>query len=99
MIDIPQSSQPESNNDDESSIRLIAIRDVAELLSCSPRHVQRLCDAAQMPAPVKLGGHLTRWNLAELQKWIQQGCPESGTDHAVSPVNHPLFANSDEVSP
>jgi len=83
----------------DASIRLIAITEVAELLSCSSRHVQRLTDTGRMPAPIKLGHHLTRWNLAELQHWIQQGCPEQPPATELPLTNPGFLTNSDKVSP
>ena len=54
---------------------LLDVRAVSELLgSCSTRHVYRLADAGRMPRPVKLGS-LVRWRRAELEAWINAGCP------------------------
>lgn len=53
---------------------MLSVNDVAALLSCSPRHVYRLCDVGRMPAPVKLGA-LVRWPRAVIMAWIEEGCP------------------------
>lgn len=54
---------------------LLDVRAVAALLGgCSTRHVYRLADAGRMPRPVKLGS-LVRWRRAELEAWINAGCP------------------------
>ena len=53
---------------------LLDVRGVATLLDCSTRHVYRLADAGRMPRPVKLGS-LVRWRRAELDAWINAGCP------------------------
>lgn len=53
---------------------LLDVREVAELLRCSPRHVYRLADAAKMPRPVRLGA-LIRWRRDELDEWLAAGCP------------------------
>ena len=53
---------------------LLAVEAVAELLSCSARHVYRLADAGRMPRPLKLGG-ANRWRRDELKRWIDDGCP------------------------
>jgi excisionase family DNA binding protein len=58
----------------EVSAKLLDVQAVAEMLGCSTRHVYRLSDAGRMPAPVKLGA-LVRWNRAEIEAWISQGCP------------------------
>ena len=54
--------------------RLLAVDAVAALCDCSERHVYRLSDAGKMPRPLKLGA-LVRWNRAEIESWISQGCP------------------------
>lgn len=52
---------------------LLDVRQVAALLGCSARHVYRLSDAGRMPSPVHLGA-LVRWNRADVQHWIADGC-------------------------
>jgi len=53
---------------------LLDVRAVAALLDCSQRHIYRLADAGRMPSPIKLGA-LIRWRRAELQDWLDAGCP------------------------
>ena len=53
---------------------LLEVRQVAAVLGCSPRHVQRLADRGQMPRPVRLGA-LVRWSASEIDEWVAQGCP------------------------
>jgi excisionase family DNA binding protein len=53
---------------------LLSVHQVAEMLGCSPRHVFRLSDRGEMPAPVKLGA-LVRWPKLALVEWIASGCP------------------------
>ena len=52
---------------------MIDVIAVAELLTCSTRHVYRLSDAGMMPAPVKLGA-LVRWDRKRIEAWIAEGC-------------------------
>lgn len=52
---------------------LLDVRAVAELLSCSTRHVYRLADAGKMPAPIRLGS-LVRWSPTSLNEWLAGGC-------------------------
>jgi excisionase family DNA binding protein len=52
---------------------LLDVGQVADLLSCSQRHVYRLSDAGRMPAPVRLGA-LVRWRRQTLEEWITGGC-------------------------
>lgn len=60
---------------------MLTVVDVAVLLSCSPRHVRRLCDFGRMPPPVKLGA-LVRWNRTVIDRWIADGCPPPKPTHA-----------------
>ena len=59
-----------------TSPTLATVDDVATLLNCSVRHVQRLSDSGRMPSPVRLGRSL-RWSVAAIQEWIEAGCPDS----------------------
>jgi excisionase family DNA binding protein len=49
------------------------VKAVAELLGCSQRHIYRLANAGDMPAPVKIGA-LNRWRRADLEAWLDNGC-------------------------
>lgn len=62
-------SAPES-----ATAELLDVRAVATLCGCSARHVARLADAGDMPAPRKLG-RLLRWARRELTAWVAAGCP------------------------
>ena len=53
---------------------LLDVQAVAQLLSCSPRHVYRLADGGKMPRPLKLRA-LVRWRRQTLLDWIAEGCP------------------------
>ena len=53
---------------------LLDVRAVAKLCNCSARHVVRLADAGDMPAPHKLG-RLLRWSRATLLAWVAAGLP------------------------
>jgi len=57
-----------------SGRRLGDVKVVAGKLSCSCRHVYRLADSDRMPRPLRLGA-LVRWDLDELDRWIEAGCP------------------------
>jgi len=56
---------------------LIDVGEVSTLCDCSPKHVYRLAASGKMPPPVRLGA-LVRWNRAEIERWIELGCPENG---------------------
>jgi len=45
---------------------LIDVHAVATMLSCSTRHVYRLCDGGRMPQPVRLGA-LIRWDRSVIE--------------------------------
>ena len=55
-------------------VRLLGVNAVAQLLSCSARHVYRMADSGRMPRPRKLGA-LVRWDRQELEKWLADDCP------------------------
>ena len=52
---------------------LLDINTVAERLGCSPRHIRRLVNSGDMPAPIKLG-KLSRWDSESIDAWIAGGC-------------------------
>ncbi len=52
---------------------LVDVREVARLVSCSPRQVFRLVERGLIPAPVKVG-RLTRFRRDEIERWIDGGC-------------------------
>jgi len=53
---------------------LLTADDVADQLTCSPRHVRRMSARGVMPAPVKFG-RLVRWPRESIADWIASGCP------------------------
>ncbi len=50
---------------------LLTVDDLARLLGCSRRHVWRLRDAGDLPAPIRLG-KLVRWNREAVLRWINE---------------------------
>lgn len=62
---------------------LISIRQVAEILGCSTRHIQRLADGGKMPKPIRLGS-LLRWPRQVIEEWVASGCPTCRTPAKVS---------------
>jgi len=57
-----------------SAEAMLDVETVADLLSCSTRHVYRMADAGRMPRPLKLG-RLIRWRRSAVESWIADGCP------------------------
>lgn len=49
---------------------LLDVRQVAELLSCSKRTVQRLARLGDLPAPIRLAS-LVRWRRADIEAWFE----------------------------
>ncbi len=75
MISEIKSTEPGYAGKAKAPAELLDIRKVAAMLCCSTRHVNRLADAGKMPAPSRLGA-LVRWNRAEIERWITEGCPD-----------------------
>ena len=48
---------------------LLTVREVAQLLGCSPRHVYRMTDAGKFPRPIKFGT-LVRWPRSTVESWV-----------------------------
>lgn len=58
----------------ESERLALPAADVAKLLGISERHLWALNASARVPRPFRLG-RAVRWNLAELQAWLDAGSP------------------------
>jgi hypothetical protein len=48
----------------------IEASDLAVLLVCSVRHVQRMAASGQIPAPLRIG-QLSRWRVGTLREWLR----------------------------
>lgn len=48
---------------------LLSATELARMLAISVRHVWRLRDAGDLPAPIKLG-KLIRWRKAAIERWL-----------------------------
>ncbi|MFM7318969.1 MAG: helix-turn-helix transcriptional regulator [bacterium] len=53
---------------------LITVKQLAELLNVSTRHLHRMRSRGTIIEPIKLG-RMTRWSLEEVESWIRAGCP------------------------
>jgi len=60
----------------DSRIEPLLLKDfqVAALLGLTRTSIHRLRNQARIPRPLKLGG-ATRWRRAEIEAWIEGGCP------------------------
>jgi excisionase family DNA binding protein len=56
---------------------MIDVNDVAATVKVSSRTITRWSDAGLMPKGRKLG-NLVRWSRAEIEKWVEDGCPKMG---------------------
>jgi predicted DNA-binding transcriptional regulator AlpA len=54
--------------------KLIDVKAAAKRCGIAPRTLLRLADSGRAPWGLKIGG-LRRWNVAELDAWIANGCP------------------------
>jgi excisionase family DNA binding protein len=68
MADRPMESQ-------EVTPLLIPVQTVAKLLGISTRSVWRLHSSGKIIEPVRIGS-LVRWKRDDLQRWVNEGCPE-----------------------
>ncbi len=50
----------------------ITSREIAELLGVSERHVRRMYEARQFPAPIKLGSRLRVWLRETVETWLRE---------------------------
>jgi predicted DNA-binding transcriptional regulator AlpA len=52
------------------------VREAAEVIGCSERHVKRMRDAWLMPQPISIGGgNVVRFRASQIYAWLEQGCP------------------------
>lgn len=57
-----------------NSLRLIDAHDLSQLLSISTRTVWRMLSHGRLIEPVRIGGSV-RWRFADVERWINAGCP------------------------
>lgn len=66
-------TEPSKTN--ESPPLLVDAKTAARLCGIGTSTFWRWDGAGRIPRPVRLGG-TTRWRLAELEAWIEAGCPD-----------------------
>lgn len=54
---------------------LVDTKTMSKLLNVSSRTLSRLDDLQAVPTPIRLGGNMIRWRLAEILAWMDAGCP------------------------
>ena len=60
-----------SSSVDPPASRMINVREVATILSISPRSVWRLVSRRELPQPLRFG-RTVRWRLADIERWIDE---------------------------
>ena len=70
----PKAEAMEGASPPSDEAKLVDAAGVAAILGVSARMVWRMRDSGRMPRPVSIG-RLTRWNRAEIDQWITDGCP------------------------
>ena len=58
----------------DAAPKLINAEELAKLMRVSERTLWRLLSGHKLPEPVRIGRN-TRWRLAEVEEWIERGCP------------------------
>ncbi len=56
------------------ALRLIDAQELSQILSISTRTVWRMLSHRKLVEPVRIGGSV-RWRLADVERWIDTGCP------------------------
>ena len=69
--DLGHNGSGQGNSD--ISPALLAVGDVAKMLSVSARQVWRLQSRGLLPAPIRLAGNV-RWRLDDILAWIDSRC-------------------------
>ena len=62
------------STDAATTPKLINAEELARLMQISERTLWRLLSGRKLPQPVRIGRN-TRWRLAEVEQWIERGCP------------------------
>ena len=58
----------------EDEALLLKSKEVAKLLKVSDRTILTMHTSGEMPKPVRIG-RAVRWGRAEIETWIEEGCP------------------------
>jgi predicted DNA-binding transcriptional regulator AlpA len=69
----PQGGSPRGRTLPASIEPMLHIDDLAELLSCSRRLVERMRSAGKIPKPDIHVGRCPRWKPATIRAWIERG--------------------------
>ena len=53
---------------------LVTAKELAEMLSVSPRHIWRMKSSGKLPRAIEIG-NCVRWKLIDISDWLAMGCP------------------------
>ena len=54
-----------------TGLRLLDVRQVAEILGIAVRTVWRLSAAGELPPPVRIGVRIVRWRLSDIEQYLE----------------------------
>lgn len=63
---------------------LLTVADVSDLTGFSVRTIYDMVNDGRIPKPRKIGPRFTRWLRADIEQWINDGCPTSTSEGAAS---------------
>ena len=67
-------SNPQIEFTTDAKVQMIQAEAFAQMLQLSTRTLWRLLSTGELIEPVRLGRSV-RWRLAEVERWIEEGCP------------------------
>ena len=59
---------------ERTAMELLSVRELANRMKVSTRHVWSLLSSGRLPEPVRIGRSV-RWRVDLIDQWIRVGCP------------------------
>ena len=59
---------------ERTAMELLSVRELANRMKVSTRHVWSLLSSGRLPEPVRVGRSV-RWRADDIDQWIRLGCP------------------------
>jgi excisionase family DNA binding protein len=69
---------------DDIRALLVTAKEAAKLARMGLRTWWRRAASDGVPAAVRMGGRLVRWRRADIERWVELGCPDRPTFEASS---------------
>ena len=69
-----EQSKP-TDGGDSVELLLVDVKELAIMLSVSPRTVWRMVSAGELMEPVRPRPGMARWKTEAVRRWIEEGCP------------------------